>query len=208
MSSAAPNRTVLIVDDDPDLRESLAALLQAAGLPCVTAADGEEALVACAIAPPGLILMDIRMPGMGGIETCQALKGHPAWADIPVIALTAAEEPETEHRMREAGSILYVTKPFSPQRLLSAVRFALGAHSAEAAAAGGGPPLSGAGKKERRTTPEAKDPGEGGRPADAHPAQRYETEALLNLLVLKGIITRDEVLDEVKRLRSQARKGR
>jgi DNA-binding response OmpR family regulator len=125
MSSAAPNRTVLIVEDDPVMRDSLVALLEANGLHCLTASDGEGALVTCALATPGLILLDVRMPGMDGIETCQHLKAHPAWAEIPIIVLTGAAEPETELRMREAGSILYVTKPFSPGRLLTAVRLAL-----------------------------------------------------------------------------------
>ncbi len=128
MPSPAPNRTVLIVEDDPVMRGSLVALLQANGLSCVTASNGEEALVACALAPPGLILLDIRMPGMDGIETCQHLKAHPVWAEIPVIVLTGVAEPETEFRVREAGSVFYVTKPFAPDRLLAAVRLALEAH--------------------------------------------------------------------------------
>jgi CheY-like chemotaxis protein len=128
MSSAAPNRTVLVVEDDPVMRGSLVALLQANGLSCVTASDGEEALLTCALSPPGLILLDIRMPGMDGIETCHHLKSHPDWAEIPVIVLTGSPEPETESRVREAGSIFYVTKPFSPERLLTAVRLALEVH--------------------------------------------------------------------------------
>ena len=130
MSSPAPNRTVLVVEDDPVMQGSLVALLEANGLSCLTASNGEEALMSCALAPPGLILLDIRMPGMDGIETCQHLKAHPVWAEIPVIVLTGSGEPETELRVREAGSIFYVTKPFSPERLLTAVRLALDAHAA------------------------------------------------------------------------------
>jgi two-component system, sensor histidine kinase and response regulator len=199
MSSASPDRTVLIVDDDADLRDSLAALLQAEGLSCVTAGDGEEALVACALSPPDLILLDIRMPGMDGLETCQHLKADPAWAEIPVIALTAVEEPDMEIRMREAGSVLYVTKPFSPAMLLSAVRLALGGPSAMAAPPGDRPAPSGAGRKEGEAA-EAED--------EASLVQGEEMEALLNVLVRKGIITRAEVLDEIQQLREKAAGGR
>ncbi len=125
MPRAAPQRTVLIVDDDPATRELLVDLLGAEGIGCRTVSNGVEALQACEVAPPDLILLDIRMPGMDGVEVCRRLKANPAWAEIPVIALTAADEPETVVHMMEAGSLLYVTKPFAADRLLATVRLAL-----------------------------------------------------------------------------------
>ncbi|HEY7676219.1 MAG TPA: response regulator, partial [Candidatus Methylomirabilis sp.] len=68
---------------------------------------------------------DIIMPGMDGIETCRRLKANPAWASIPVIALTTWSEPESVLKMLDAGSLMYLTKPIAPERLVAAVQVAL-----------------------------------------------------------------------------------
>ena len=125
MPDTAASRTVLIVDDEALIRRILEDILTSHGFACRTARNGREALEACEASPPDLILLDIMMPEMDGIETCRRLKTTPAWAAIPVIALTALDNPGTVLRMQEAGSLMYLTKPIPPDRLLAAVQLAL-----------------------------------------------------------------------------------
>ena len=125
MPGTAASRTVLIVDDEALIRRILEDLLTAHGFTCRTASSGDEALRACADAPPDLILLDILMPGLDGIETCRRLKATPAGAAIPVIALTAWDDATTVARMQEAGSLRYLPKPIVPEQLVAAVKLAL-----------------------------------------------------------------------------------
>ena len=126
MHDAAPGPTVLVVDDERLIRTMLVDILEAQGFTCRTASNGEEALTACAEAQPDLILTDIMMPVMDGIEACRRLKANPAWAAIPVIALTTRSDPGSVLRMLDAGSLMYLTKPIAPERLVAAIRLALG----------------------------------------------------------------------------------
>jgi CheY-like chemotaxis protein len=125
MRDATSRPTVLVVDDERLMRIMLVDILEAEGITCVTAANGEEALRACEANRPDLIITDIIMPGMDGIETCRRLKANPAWASIPVIALTTWSEPESVLKMLDAGSLMYLTKPIAPERLVAAVQVAL-----------------------------------------------------------------------------------
>ncbi len=126
MHDAAPGPTVLVVDDERLIRTMLVDILEAQGFTCRTASNGEEALTACAEVLPDLILTDIMMPVLDGIETCRRLKANPAWAAIPVIALTTWSDPGSVLRMLDAGSLMYLTKPIAPERLVAAIRLALG----------------------------------------------------------------------------------
>jgi DNA-binding response OmpR family regulator len=117
-------KTVLVVDDDPDIRELVTWKLAQAGYATVSAADGEAALVAAtssAIAGgpvPDLVLVDWMMPRITGIEVCRALRDNPLTARIPIILLTAkAQESEIECGY-EAGVDDYIVKPFSPKAML------------------------------------------------------------------------------------------
>jgi CheY-like chemotaxis protein len=125
MRDATSRPTVLVVDDERLMRIMLVDILEAEGITCMTAANGEEALRACEANRPDLIITDIIMPGMDGIETCRRLKANPAWASIPVIALTTWSEPESVLKMLDAGSLMYLTKPIAPERLVAAVQVAL-----------------------------------------------------------------------------------
>jgi two-component system, OmpR family, response regulator CpxR len=89
------SRPVLIVDDDPDIRETLRFVLEDAGYPVYCAENGEEALSVLAVAsrPPGLILLDLMMPVMSGAELLKALKQIRALAEIPVTIVTASGAP-------------------------------------------------------------------------------------------------------------------
>ena len=117
-------KTVLVVDDDPDIRELVTWKLAQAGYATMSAADGEAALVAAtagAVAGrpvPDLVLVDWMMPRITGIEVCRALRDNPLTARIPIILLTAkAQESEIECGYA-AGVDDYIVKPFSPQAML------------------------------------------------------------------------------------------
>jgi DNA-binding response OmpR family regulator len=129
MPDTPAGRTILIVDDEVLIRRVVEDFLTTHGFTCRTARNGAEALQACEASPPNLILLDIMMPEMDGIETCRRLKATPAWAAIPVIALTALDDPATVLRMQEAGSLMYLIKPIAADRLLAAVQLALEARS-------------------------------------------------------------------------------
>jgi DNA-binding response OmpR family regulator len=129
-TSLLGTRIVLLADDDPDIRDLITWKLSQAGYSTQVAPDGETALAAAGGAPtsgdqPDLVLLDWMMPKMTGIEVCQALRGNPATAAIPVILLTAkAQEAELE-RGFAAGVDDYIVKPFSPREMLSRVQAVL-----------------------------------------------------------------------------------
>ncbi|MEA3193782.1 MAG: formate hydrogenlyase transcriptional activator [Betaproteobacteria bacterium] len=118
---AADLATVLVVDDEPLNIDLLEQELGAAGYCVVSAASGEEALVAAASARPDLVLLDVMMPGLDGYAVCKRLKENEASRDIPVIFLTALTETFEKVRAFKAGAVDYVTKPFQPEELLARV---------------------------------------------------------------------------------------
>jgi CheY-like chemotaxis protein len=114
--------SVLIVDDDPSIRKLVATTLEdVAGFELVEAADGNEALELAREQAPAIVLLDIDMPGMDGLEVCRQLRDHPETADATVVMLTAAADQEAERAAEEAGADLFLTKPFSPLELLRLV---------------------------------------------------------------------------------------
>jgi DNA-binding response OmpR family regulator len=121
-------KTVLVVDDDSDIRTLITWKLSLAGYATLAAADGEAAVVAAQggspDAPgvqPDIVLLDWTMPRMSGIQVCEALRAGSSTADIPIILLTAkAQEFELERGLA-AGADDYIVKPFSPNDLLGRV---------------------------------------------------------------------------------------
>ncbi len=113
--------TVLIVDDEPFHVDLLEQELGAAGYRTVRASTGEEAVALAAQAQPDLILLDVRMPGIGGFEACRRLKANEATRAIPVIVLTALTETFEKVRAFREGAVDYVTKPFETEELLARV---------------------------------------------------------------------------------------
>ena len=111
----APPSLVLVVDDDPQMRQILSRLLRAEGMEVVAEVDGAGALESVRPLKPDLVLMDVMMPGMGGLEACRLLKGDPATRLIPVLLLTGSGGVEDRVRGLEAGADDFLSKP--PERL-------------------------------------------------------------------------------------------
>lgn len=104
--------TVLIVEDDDELREILHAEFELEGLTVLTATDGSEAVTTVRRLKPDLILMDIMMPVMNGIEATEIIKSDEETKHIPIVMLTAAGNKEDIVKGLEVGAIDYITKPF------------------------------------------------------------------------------------------------
>ena len=119
--------TVLIADDEHNIRHILDFSLNAEGFDVLSAHTGEDALALAREHHPDLIILDVMMPGKGGIETCRALKEDPETAAIPVILLTARSSKADRDAGDAAGANEYITKPFSPQKVIDAVQGLLGA---------------------------------------------------------------------------------
>lgn len=114
--------SVLIVDDDPSIRKLVATTLEdVAGFELVEAADGDEALELARKEAPAIVLLDIDMPGIDGLEACRRLRAQPQTAEATVVMLTAAADEEAERAAEDAGADLFITKPFSPLELLRLV---------------------------------------------------------------------------------------
>ncbi len=119
-------RKILIVDDEPYILNILDFSLDAEGYTVLQAADGDEALRLAVAQHPDLIILDVMMPRLDGYETCRRLKEDAATKDIPVVMLTARNSREDRDKGDKAGADGFMTKPFSPQRLLDVVQEYLG----------------------------------------------------------------------------------
>jgi two-component system cell cycle response regulator DivK len=112
-------KTVLIIEDNELNLKLLNDILQAEGYSTVCFGNGEEALDAVRRAPPDLIMMDIRLPGMSGLDATRALKADLALKGIPVVAVTAYAMDGDEKAIRDAGCDGFLAKPFSIESLLA-----------------------------------------------------------------------------------------
>ncbi len=115
-------QTILVVDDEPKLVDVVRAYLEQDGYPVVTAGDGREALDRFHQARPGLIILDVMLPELDGLEVCRRIRQE---SSVPIIMLTARAEEVDELIGLELGADDYVTKPFSPRAILARVRAVL-----------------------------------------------------------------------------------
>jgi two-component system phosphate regulon response regulator PhoB len=113
---------ILVVDDEPDALELIQYNLKAAGYDVATAADGEEALKKARAANPALVILDVMLPEVDGLEVCKRLRREPATAAVPIIMLTAKAGEIDRVLGLELGADDYVTKPFSPRELVLRVK--------------------------------------------------------------------------------------
>jgi putative nucleotidyltransferase with HDIG domain len=114
--------SIVIVDDNPDNLRVLSSVLEQAGFVVRPAISGEVALQSIQLSSPDLILLDIRMPGIDGYETCRRLKADPLTRDIPVIFISSLQETGDKVAAFAAGGVDYVTKPFQFEEVLARVR--------------------------------------------------------------------------------------
>ena len=115
-------RRILVVDDDPRLLHIVEMYLGIEGNEVRTASKGEEGLREVDAQRPDLIILDIMMPGMDGLEACRRIRGNPATAEIPVLMFSALSGDDDVERARLAGANHLITKPFNLVGLGSVVR--------------------------------------------------------------------------------------
>ena len=126
------SKKILVVDDDPDIREAVSAVLESQGYEVITARDGEEGLTKLREERPDLMILDLLMPRMDGFAVCKELK-DPRWtkyANIPILVLTSVREEAARRRYEletglELGVDDYVEKPIPPATLLHRVEMLL-----------------------------------------------------------------------------------
>jgi DNA-binding response OmpR family regulator len=113
--------TVLIVDDEPSIVELVRVTLEDDRLRVVVASDGESALALAEAERPALVLLDVGLPDLSGLEVCRRLRHDPRFAPTRIVMLTAMAQRDDVMRGVAAGADQYLTKPFSPVRLLTLV---------------------------------------------------------------------------------------
>jgi DNA-binding response OmpR family regulator len=112
---------ILVVDDDPVIQKLLSVNFEMEGYNVLTASDGLEGLDAVSANRPDLVLLDVMMPRMDGVEVAKRLKADEATRDIPIILLSAKAQSADIEKGLAAGADDYVTKPFDPLELLDKV---------------------------------------------------------------------------------------
>jgi len=128
--------TVLVADDEPFILRSLSYVLAQAGYDVRQARNGDEALSVLRDARPRVAILDVMMPKRDGIAVCEVIKGDPDLRGTYVILLTAAGQESVRTRAEAAGADEYMTKPFSPSRVVQRVTEVLGARARAVQAAG------------------------------------------------------------------------
>jgi two-component system, OmpR family, phosphate regulon response regulator PhoB len=179
---------VLIVEDEPDIRDLLAFHLEREGYQVVRATTGPEALRQVRATTPDLVILDLLLPELGGLEVCRQLRADAATAGLPVIMLTAKGDEVDRVVGLEIGADDYVVKPFSPKELLARVRAVLRRARAPVSSA----PLTVGGIALDGATHQAS---AGGQPLALTPK---EFDLLRALLEARGrVLSREYLLDRV-----------
>jgi two-component system, OmpR family, KDP operon response regulator KdpE len=114
--------TILVVDDEPQIRRVMLTTLISHGYTVVEAQSGEEALEKVRSGRPDLILLDVNLPGISGVQTCQEIRGS---SDVPIIMLTIRNTERDKVQALDAGADDYVVKPFGVEELMARIRAAL-----------------------------------------------------------------------------------
>jgi len=117
---------VLVVDDDEDIRVILARFLEGAGYRVAQAPDGPSGIERFGLERPDLVLLDLQMPGMDGLEACRRLRALPGGTGIPVFMVTVRSQLATVSEALQAGATDYVLKPFDPDDVLARIAKVLG----------------------------------------------------------------------------------
>jgi two-component system phosphate regulon response regulator PhoB len=128
-------KKILVVDDEPDVTDLVAYHLKAKGFHVETLNDATASIAAARAAQPDLVILDIMMPDLSGIQVCRILRADPKLARVPIIFLTAKAEPHDRIEGLESGADDYLSKPFSPKELVLRVESILRRVAAPAPAA-------------------------------------------------------------------------
>ena len=111
----------LIVDDDVTITELMKALVQMEGHEPTTVNDSLQAVEIAKSVTPDLITLDLMMPGLTGFEVCKQLNDDPAFANTPIVIISAKDDPESKKKALEAGANDYITKPFGVDDFLGKI---------------------------------------------------------------------------------------
>lgn len=115
-------RTVLLVDDEPNIVLSLQFLIEQAGYRALVARDGEAALEAIEEHEPDLVLLDVMLPKRDGFDVCETIRARPEWNDIRIVMLTAKGRDSEREKGLALGADAYITKPFSTRDAMEQIR--------------------------------------------------------------------------------------
>ncbi len=113
---------VVLVDDEPNIRETVAFILDAEGIEVETAVDGEDGLAAVQRLRPKVVMLDVMMPRMDGYAVCSAIKSDPALRGVFVVILTAKGQKADEIEALRVGADRYLSKPFDDEVMLGIIR--------------------------------------------------------------------------------------
>lgn len=119
---STPSARVLVVDDDPFIARSLAFVLRKAGFDVIEARDGEAALEMIRSRRPDLVFLDVMMPKIDGFQVVEQVRADPAFDGVRIVLLTARGQEADRQRGESVGADAYVTKPFSPTKILEQAR--------------------------------------------------------------------------------------
>lgn len=115
------NKTIMTVDDSASIRQMVGFTLRQAGHNIIEAVDGRDALAKLPGQPVHLLITDLNMPNMDGLELIRQVRALPAFRFLPVIFLSTESQPEKKQAARAAGATGWIVKPFTPQQLISVV---------------------------------------------------------------------------------------
>lgn len=123
--TASSKKKILIVDDEPDIVETLKFLMESEGFESITALDGEEALKKAKEENPDIMILDVMLPKINGYKVCRLLKFDSKYKHIPILMVTARSQQEDKVIGEETGADEYITKPFDINELLQKIHFYL-----------------------------------------------------------------------------------
>jgi two-component system chemotaxis response regulator CheY len=113
--------TILTVDDSPSVRQMIKLVLGPAGHTVIEAGDGVEGLAKAKANPVNMVITDLNMPGMNGLELIRALRTVPSIVGVPIVFLTTESSDGVKQQAKAAGATGWITKPFKPEQLLAVV---------------------------------------------------------------------------------------
>lgn len=120
------SKKIMSVDDSASVRQMVSFTLEAAGYQVATAVDGQDALAKLTASPADMVIADLNMPNMNGIDLVKALRAMPQYRGVPIILLTTESQAEKKAEGKAAGATGWIVKPFQQEQLLAVVKKVLG----------------------------------------------------------------------------------